>query len=71
MDAAWVAGCRHIDSALLGFGGCPMAGDTLTGNMATESILAWCTARGIDHKIDAIAMQEAQNLASGIFHVPN
>ena len=71
MDAAWDAGCRHIDSALLGFGGCPMASDTLTGNMATESILAWCNARGIDHKIDAIAMQEAQNLASGIFHAPN
>jgi hypothetical protein len=39
--------------------------------MATESILAWCTARGIDHKIDAIAMQEAQTLASGIFHAHN
>ena len=68
MDAAWDAGCRHIDSAILGFGGCPMAGDTLTGNMATETLLAWCEQRGIGHGINLEILSEARALAGQIFH---
>lgn len=68
MDAAWDAGCRHIDSALLGFGGCPMAGDTLTGNMATETLLAWCEKRGVEHGINLEILSEARALAGEIFH---
>jgi hydroxymethylglutaryl-CoA lyase len=68
MDAAWDAGCRHFDSAILGFGGCPMAGDTLIGNMATESLLAWCRQRGIDHGINHEIFNEARYLAGQIFH---
>lgn len=37
--AALAAGCRRLDGALKGFGGCPMAKDDLVGNMATEEIL--------------------------------
>jgi hydroxymethylglutaryl-CoA lyase len=36
LAAAWEAGCRRFDTAIHGFGGCPMAKDDLTGNMATE-----------------------------------
>jgi hydroxymethylglutaryl-CoA lyase len=68
MDAAWEAGCRHFDSAVLGFGGCPMAGDTLTGNMATETLLAWCDERGIENGIDREKFREAQTMATQIFH---
>lgn len=68
MDAAWDAGCRHIDSAILGFGGCPMAGDTLIGNMATETILTWCEKRGIAHGINREIFSEAQAVAKQIFH---
>jgi len=68
MDAAWEAGCRHFDSAVLGYGGCPMAGDTLTGNMATETLLAWCEQRGIDHGINLEIFWEAQAMARQIFH---
>lgn len=32
-------GCRRIDGAILGFGGCPMAKDDLTGNLPTEIIV--------------------------------
>ncbi|OHX66133.1 hydroxymethylglutaryl-CoA lyase [Flammeovirga pacifica] len=32
-------GCKRIDSALGGLGGCPMAKDDLTGNLATESLI--------------------------------
>ncbi|MGB5930501.1 MAG: hydroxymethylglutaryl-CoA lyase, partial [Cyclobacteriaceae bacterium] len=39
LDAAYYAGCRRFDGALKGYGGCPMAKDDLTGNMATEKIV--------------------------------
>ncbi|NME66936.1 beta/alpha barrel domain-containing protein [Flammeovirga aprica] len=38
-SAAINAGCRRIDTALGGLGGCPMAKDSLTGNLATESLI--------------------------------
>jgi hydroxymethylglutaryl-CoA lyase len=37
--AAIDAGCRRIDSAILGFGGCPFAKDHLVGNIPTEGLL--------------------------------
>lgn len=36
--AAAAAGCTRYDGAIRGFGGCPMAKDELTGNMATENL---------------------------------
>jgi hydroxymethylglutaryl-CoA lyase len=39
IQAAWQSGCRRFDGALRGFGGCPMAKDDLTGNMATENLV--------------------------------
>src|SRR5690606_16596623 len=40
IEAAYECGCRRFDSALKGFGGCPMAADDLTGNLATEDVIA-------------------------------
>ena len=37
--AAYEAGCRRFDGAILGYGGCPMAQDSLVGNMPTERLL--------------------------------
>lgn len=39
VDAAYNAGCKRFDGAILGYGGCPMAADDLVGNMATENLL--------------------------------
>ena len=39
LDAAFLAGCRRFDGALLGYGGCPMAQDDLVGNMPTEKLI--------------------------------
>ena len=54
MEAAWSSGCRRYDSALKGLGGCPMAKDDLTGNMATENVLSFMEDKevvtGIDRK---------------------
>ncbi|PKL78990.1 MAG: hydroxymethylglutaryl-CoA lyase [Ignavibacteriae bacterium HGW-Ignavibacteriae-4] len=40
INAAYVAGCKRIDSTIRGFGGCPMAKDDLVGNISTEDVLA-------------------------------
>src|ERR1700719_69988 len=54
--AAYEAGCRRFDSALTGLGGCPFAGDTLVGNIATEDVLAAVHKAGGDPGIDSAAL---------------
>ena len=39
VDAAYSNGCRRFDTAINGYGGCPMAKDELIGNMPTEKIV--------------------------------
>nr|WP_199075727.1 hydroxymethylglutaryl-CoA lyase [Pedobacter sp. ASV19] len=41
IQAAYESGCRRFDSALKGYGGCPMAADDLTGNLATEDLISY------------------------------
>ncbi|MEC9209637.1 MAG: hydroxymethylglutaryl-CoA lyase [Bacteroidota bacterium] len=41
VDSAYQHGCRRFDTALKGYGGCPMAEDKLTGNMATEQLITY------------------------------
>ncbi len=41
IDSAFKAGCRRFDGAWKGYGGCPMAKNELTGNIATENILQY------------------------------
>ncbi|HLZ49765.1 MAG TPA: hydroxymethylglutaryl-CoA lyase [Candidatus Acidoferrum sp.] len=51
--AAYEAGCRRFDSALTGLGGCPFAGDTLVGNIATEDVIAALKKAGADPGVDS------------------
>ena len=44
--AAYEAGCRRMDMALGGHGGCPFAQDALVGNLATEAALAELSGLG-------------------------
>lgn len=67
MSAAWEAGCRRFDGAIKGFGGCPMAADALTGNMATENILAFLNSKKVETGIDSNAFANAFRLASEVF----
>jgi hydroxymethylglutaryl-CoA lyase len=50
--AAYDAGCRRIDSAIGGLGGCPFAQDALVGNIPTESVIAALQERGIELPIN-------------------
>lgn len=65
--AAYDHGCRRFDAAISGIGGCPMAGDELVGNLATENILAFLKGRGLPIYVDTAAFGQACRLASGIF----
>ena len=67
VDAAFSAGCRRFDGAIQGYGGCPMAKDELTGNMPTEKLISYFTAKKIDTNIDVLAFESSHNVASEIF----
>jgi len=45
IEAAYRSGVTRIDSALKGFGGCPMAADDLTGNIATEDVISYLNSK--------------------------
>jgi hydroxymethylglutaryl-CoA lyase len=66
LDAAWRAGCRRFDSAILGYGGCPMAMDELVGNMPTEQLVNFMInkdqAIGFDQKVIANLEQSFKQL---------
>lgn len=65
--AAWQAGCRRIDGAIGGFGGCPMAEDELIGNMDTAAILRCLEELGVDTGLDMEAFAKARSMAEKIF----
>ena len=65
--AAYHTGCRRFDGALGGFGGCPMAADDLTGNVATENLINYLGEQGEDLGLDLGALAEAQLLSAAVF----
>lgn len=67
IDAAYHAGCRRFDGAIQGFGGCPMATDSLTGNMPTEKLLSYFTAQKETTNLSAMSFESAYNEASKLF----
>lgn len=67
IEAAYKAGCRRFDSALNGYGGCPMANDELVGNLATQQVIQFFEQEGINLGIDKLELSEAINEASKIF----
>jgi hydroxymethylglutaryl-CoA lyase len=67
VDAAYKAGCRRFDGAIQGFGGCPMATDTLTGNMPTEKLLSYFTVQQAETHTRPMSFESAYNEASKIF----
>ncbi|MFL5762893.1 MAG: hydroxymethylglutaryl-CoA lyase [Bacteroidia bacterium] len=67
VHAAYEAGCRRFDSAIKGYGGCPMAADKLTGNMPTENLLHYFNKNNIVTGVDPNAFIEAMNKAGETF----
>jgi hydroxymethylglutaryl-CoA lyase len=64
---AYQHGCRRFDGALRGYGGCPMARDTLTGNMPTENMIGYLDEQGVCPELDREVLREAMDMAAEIF----
>ena len=67
LEAALHAGSRRIDGALMGIGGCPMAQDSLVGNMSTENIIALMEEENQVTGVDRAALSRSLELASRLF----
>jgi len=67
VDAAFNAGCNRFDGAIRGYGGCPMAKDDLTGNMPTEKLLSYFTAKKENTGINPLRFETAYNETLKVF----
>lgn len=67
VEAAWKSGCRRFDSAVKGFGGCPMAEDKLTGNMPTEKLLSFFDENKIATGINQAEFSKAMLASTEVF----
>lgn len=54
IKAAYAAGCRKFDGALMGYGGCPFAKDDLVGNVPSEDLLDF-----FERKTDILALKNS------------
>ncbi|TDG36583.1 hydroxymethylglutaryl-CoA lyase [Pedobacter changchengzhani] len=67
IEAIYHSGCKRIDGALKGFGGCPMATDDLTGNIPTEDIIRFLTSKGEKLNLNMEKWDEAMEFSKKIF----
>lgn len=66
INTAFISGCYGFDSAIKGYGGCPMAKDDLVGNIATENLISYFEDQ-LSEKINQKEFQKALILADRIF----
>jgi len=67
MESAYEAGCRRYDGALRGYGGCPMSGYELVGNMSTENIVRFLQEAGEETGLDMEQFEMAVEMAKSFF----
>src|SRR3546814_2485227 len=67
IGAAWESGCRRFDGTVKGYGGCPMAADTIIGNMTTENLLLFGREKKVSLGIVKQALAKSAHLALEIF----
>lgn len=67
IEAAYTSGCKRFDTALKGYGGCPMAKDELTGNIATENLISYLQGQKINTGLNLDKLQEAMDYSGKVF----
>jgi hydroxymethylglutaryl-CoA lyase len=67
VKAAYESGCKRFDSALKGYGGCPMANDALTGNIATESLIGYLETQYAVTGLNMDKLKEAMDYSGIVF----
>ena len=67
VKAAYESGCMRFDGAIMGYGGCPMAKDDLTGNMPTENLVSYINEQKGDDILNISAFYSAMKMAGELF----
>ena len=67
LEVAYKAGCRRFDTAIKGFGGCPMAKNDLTGNVATERLISFLSSIKQETGLDKDAFDQAMLMSLDVF----
>jgi hydroxymethylglutaryl-CoA lyase len=67
VEAAYQSGCKRFDGALKGYGGCPMAKDELTGNIATENLIDYLLQQNVLTGLNFDKLQEALDYSGRVF----
>tara|TARA_B100001996_G_scaffold237000_1_gene183101 strand:- start:5283 stop:6146 length:864 start_codon:yes stop_codon:yes gene_type:complete len=67
IDTAYRAGCKRFDSAIQGYGGCPMARDELTGNFPTEKLITYFNSKKIPLNINTLHFESSFNESTKLF----
>lgn len=67
IDTAFEHQCRRFDTAILGYGGCPMAKDDLIGNMPTEHFVNYFGTKTIGEPFNIDAFEDALRAAKQVF----
>jgi hydroxymethylglutaryl-CoA lyase len=70
VHAAYEYGCRRFDSVINGYGGCPMTGKEMLGNLKTENLVEFAGDHGLVGNIDSDALKEAYKLVALTFMEP-
>jgi hydroxymethylglutaryl-CoA lyase len=68
IEAAYKSGCQRFDVAIHGFGGCPMAKDDLTGNLATEDLEHYFQKNNLPINLNLHELQTCYSLSWEIFN---
>ncbi len=68
LEAVYQSGCRRIDGAIKGFGGCPMAKDELVGNMATEKMIKFFDEKNIKTGLKPLEFKRAVEYSVEVFN---
>lgn len=67
IDAAYQSGCKRFDTAIKGYGGCPMAADELTGNIATENLVDYLEVQNELTGLNMEKFGEAMEYSARVF----
>jgi hydroxymethylglutaryl-CoA lyase len=67
VEAAYRQGVRRFDGVINGYGGCPMSGEEMLGNLNTVNLLSFQDQNHIPSSIDLQAFNKAATLASFTF----
>jgi len=70
VEAAYQHGVRRLDGVINGYGGCPMSGEEMLGNLNTENIVTFMEQNNLPAQLDKAAFSRAMMLASFTFSNP-